>query len=264
MTRHRFVISDCLRQPIAPLLPDKAMDRCVTPQDNRLFLEAVLDARGAIAVIPPRASRNHQRACNKEACKWRHLMEKSFARIKEHRDRLWREARIFPWRLLLQRHQRVGRWTVHWRDKSRMPEPANGIGLSHDAPEAMAAACPLPEFRISEETLTNHAAKGLESPWLLPASAPMHYFVLSILARQRLLRRSRSNHASTPEAASRIMGKVSQAKGAAASEDRGPRGEWRFRLIQPVEAAPMKSAIIRSPGRRVAGSPQLRLHGSAA
>ncbi len=54
MTRHRFVISDRLRQPIAPLLPGKATDRRVTPQDNRLFLEDVLDAHGAIAIIPPR------------------------------------------------------------------------------------------------------------------------------------------------------------------------------------------------------------------
>ena len=64
--------------------------------------------------------------------------------------------------------------------------------------------------------MTNHAPKGLESAKPLPASAPMQYFVLSILSRQHLLRRSRSNHESTPEAESWIMRKVSQAKGARA------------------------------------------------
>lgn len=38
----RFVITDRLWRPIAPLLPGKATDRGVTARDNRLFLEAVL------------------------------------------------------------------------------------------------------------------------------------------------------------------------------------------------------------------------------
>ena len=44
-----------------------------------------LDARGATAVIPPKANRKHQRDYDAEAYKWRHLVENYFAKIKEFR-----------------------------------------------------------------------------------------------------------------------------------------------------------------------------------
>ena len=42
MREHRFVLTDQLWQPIAPLLPGKVTDRGLTAPDNRLFLQAVL------------------------------------------------------------------------------------------------------------------------------------------------------------------------------------------------------------------------------
>ena len=50
------------------------------------------------------------------------------------------------------------------------------------------------------------------------------------------------------------MGKAST-KSAAARGDWGPRGEWRFDLIQPIAATAMKSGTIRSPDRQIARSP---------
>ena len=44
-----------------------------------------LPVRGATAVIPAKANRKEGRSWDREACKWRHLMEKFFARIKEYR-----------------------------------------------------------------------------------------------------------------------------------------------------------------------------------
>ncbi len=60
------------------------------------------------------------------------------------------------------------------------------------------------------------------------------------------------------------MGKASKANGTAAG-GRASEEEWHFELIQPVEATPMKSGIIRiagSPDRRIAGSPDRRIAGS--
>jgi transposase len=59
------------------LLADKAFDA------NWLLEE--LDARGATAVIPPKANRMHQRDYDATAYKWRHLVENYFAKIKEFR-----------------------------------------------------------------------------------------------------------------------------------------------------------------------------------
>ena len=61
--------------PCGPLLAGKALDKGWLPTE--------WDARGAIAGIPPRASRKQQRGYDGEACKGRHLMEDVFARIKE-------------------------------------------------------------------------------------------------------------------------------------------------------------------------------------
>ena len=59
------------------LLADKAFDA------NWLLEE--LDARGATAVIPPKANRRQQRDHDSDAYKWRHLIENYFAKIKEFR-----------------------------------------------------------------------------------------------------------------------------------------------------------------------------------
>ena len=48
-------------------------------------LLAELDDRGAAAIIPPKSNRKHQRDYDKDAYRWRHLVENSFAKIKECR-----------------------------------------------------------------------------------------------------------------------------------------------------------------------------------
>jgi len=48
MSEHPLVITDPLWQPIAPMLPRRATDRCVAARDNRrLFLKAALWKVGA-------------------------------------------------------------------------------------------------------------------------------------------------------------------------------------------------------------------------
>lgn len=59
------------------LMADKAFDA------NWLLQE--LDERGASAVIPPKSNRKQQRVYDKEAYKWRHLVENYFAKIMEFR-----------------------------------------------------------------------------------------------------------------------------------------------------------------------------------
>ena len=54
------------------MLADKAFDTD--------WLLAELDARGATAVIPPRANRKVPRDYDKHAYKWRHLVENFFAK----------------------------------------------------------------------------------------------------------------------------------------------------------------------------------------
>ena len=63
--------------PNGALLADKAFDV------NWLLEE--LDERGATAVIPPTSNRRHQHDDDTDACKWRHLVENYFAKIKEFR-----------------------------------------------------------------------------------------------------------------------------------------------------------------------------------
>ena len=63
--------------PFGALLADKAFD-------TNCLLEALND-RGAIAVIPPKSNRIVQREYDKEAYRWRHLVENYFAKIKEFR-----------------------------------------------------------------------------------------------------------------------------------------------------------------------------------
>jgi len=63
--------------PFGALLADKAFDAN--------WLSQELDARGAKAVIPPKANPKHQRDYDAEVCKWRHLVENYFAKIKKGR-----------------------------------------------------------------------------------------------------------------------------------------------------------------------------------
>ena len=57
------------------LLADKAFDADWLLQD--------LDEQGATAVIPPKSNRKVQRDYDTHMYKWRHLVEKYFAKIKE-------------------------------------------------------------------------------------------------------------------------------------------------------------------------------------
>jgi transposase len=59
------------------LLADKAFDTN--------WLRAELNDRGAIAVIPPKATRKEAIDCDFEMYKWRHLIENFFCKLKEFR-----------------------------------------------------------------------------------------------------------------------------------------------------------------------------------
>jgi len=59
------------------LLADKAFDAD--------WLLDEIDARGAMAVIPPKANRKTPRDYDRHAYTWRHLIENYFAKIKEFR-----------------------------------------------------------------------------------------------------------------------------------------------------------------------------------
>jgi len=49
------------------------------------WLRAALDARGAVAVIPPKASRKALIPGDQAMYRWRHLIENDFAKLKEFR-----------------------------------------------------------------------------------------------------------------------------------------------------------------------------------
>ena len=59
------------------LLGDKAFDAD--------WLRADLDDRGAAAVIPPKANRRAAVSSDRGMCRWRHLIENTFAKLKEFR-----------------------------------------------------------------------------------------------------------------------------------------------------------------------------------
>ncbi len=59
------------------LLGDKAFDAD--------WLRTELDARGAAAVIPPKANRKAEIAFDRAMYRWRHLIENTFAKLKEFR-----------------------------------------------------------------------------------------------------------------------------------------------------------------------------------
>ena len=59
------------------LLGDKAFDVD--------WLRADLDTRGAVAVIPPKANRKAPINLDRDMYRWRHLIENTFAKLKEFR-----------------------------------------------------------------------------------------------------------------------------------------------------------------------------------
>ena len=59
------------------LLGDKAFDAD--------WLRADLDARGAAAVIPPKTNRKATISFDRDMYRWRHLIENTFAKLKEFR-----------------------------------------------------------------------------------------------------------------------------------------------------------------------------------
>ena len=77
--RHDTVGVPLLIEGIAfgALLGDKAFDVD--------WLRAELDARGAAAVIPPKAGRKAIIPCDRAMYRWRHLIENCFAKLKEFR-----------------------------------------------------------------------------------------------------------------------------------------------------------------------------------
>jgi transposase len=71
---------------VAPLIEDVAFDALLA--DKAFDADGLLaerDARGASAVIPPKANRTIKRDYDKHAYKWRHMVENFFAKIKEFR-----------------------------------------------------------------------------------------------------------------------------------------------------------------------------------
>ena len=62
---------------IGALIADKAFDND--------WLRIDLDARGATAVIPPKADRARVIACDFAMYRWRHLVENVFCKLKEFR-----------------------------------------------------------------------------------------------------------------------------------------------------------------------------------
>lgn len=71
---------------VPPLIEGIAFDALL---GDRAFdvdwLRAELDARGAAAVIPPKRNRKDPIDFDREMYRWRHLIENTFARLKEFR-----------------------------------------------------------------------------------------------------------------------------------------------------------------------------------
>jgi transposase len=62
---------------IGALMADKGFDNDALRQE--------LDARGATAIIPPKANRSHPIACDFAMYRWRHLVENFFCALKQFR-----------------------------------------------------------------------------------------------------------------------------------------------------------------------------------
>src|SRR5215217_2197439 len=83
MDQDRIVVSDAVWAKIASLLPGKATDPGVTGKDNRLFLEAVLWR--VRTGSPWRDLPSGFGHWNRAMYRWRHLIENTFAKLKEFR-----------------------------------------------------------------------------------------------------------------------------------------------------------------------------------
>ena len=71
---------------VAPLIRDASFDALLADKAfDADWLLKDLEARGATAVIPPKANRKVQRDYDKDVYKWRLLVENYFAKIKEFR-----------------------------------------------------------------------------------------------------------------------------------------------------------------------------------
>lgn len=70
----------------APLLDGAVVGALIADKgfDND-WLRAELDARGALAVIPPKADRTRRIACDFAMYRWRHLVENFFCDLKQFR-----------------------------------------------------------------------------------------------------------------------------------------------------------------------------------
>ena len=71
---------------VAPLIEDASFGALLADKAfDADWLLAELDARGAKAVIPPKANRKAMRDHDRDAYKWRRLVENYFSKIKEFR-----------------------------------------------------------------------------------------------------------------------------------------------------------------------------------
>ena len=71
---------------VAPLIEGVAFDALLGDKAFDVdWLRAELDARGAAAVIPPKCTRKDRFDFDRETYRWRHLIENTFAKLKEFR-----------------------------------------------------------------------------------------------------------------------------------------------------------------------------------
>jgi transposase len=71
---------------VAPLIKDISFDALLADKAfDADWLLQDLNARGATAVIPPKANRTVQRDYDTEVYKWRHMVENYFTKIKKFR-----------------------------------------------------------------------------------------------------------------------------------------------------------------------------------
>jgi transposase len=71
---------------VAPLVEDVALGALLGDKAfDADWVRAELDQRGAVAVIPPKANRKAPIPYDKALCRWRHLVENFFAKLKEVR-----------------------------------------------------------------------------------------------------------------------------------------------------------------------------------
>ena len=71
---------------VPPLIKGLAFDALLADRAFDVdWIRAELDARGAVAVIPPRRIRKTRFDFDRDMYRWRHLIENTFAKLKEFR-----------------------------------------------------------------------------------------------------------------------------------------------------------------------------------